>query len=284
MLRKTIKLKLRELFNEWVESIDDPLIRDRVRKNTIITGGSIASMLSGEPVNDYDLYFRDRTTVELIVDYYLEKFKATYGSYDMKKIIEEDRVKIYIPSVGQAGDAPENEDEEYTGEELEEFDPNAEAEPKPKFRPVFVTANAITLSDKVQLVIRFYGEPGEIHENYDFIHCTGYWTSWDDVVVLNEAMLESLITRELRYVGSLYPLCSIIRTRKFVKRGWKINAGQYLKMCMQLNELDLTDLEVLEDQLTGVDAAYFMQVINAVKEGGRDINAAYLCTIIDRIF
>lgn len=77
----------------------------------------------------------------------------------------------------------------------------------------------------------------------------------------------------------------IIRTRKFLSRGWTINAGQYVKMAMQLNDLDLKDVKVLEDQLTGVDAAYFMQLIDALKDVEPEkMNAAYISTIIDRIF
>jgi len=162
---------------------------------------------------------------------------------------------------------------------------------KPKYRPVFLSANAITLSNGVQLVLRFIGEPEVIHKFYDFIHCTCYWSSWDGELVLPAAALEAIITKELRYVGSLYPLCSIIRIRKFVARGWHINAGQILKMCVQLNALDLLNIEVLKDQLTGVDAFYFMQVIDRLKEkqleeGGdpKPVDATYLMTIIDRMF
>ena len=35
----------------------------------------------------------------------------------------------------------------------------------------------LTLSGAVQLIIRFYGPPEEIHANYDFIHCTCCWQS-----------------------------------------------------------------------------------------------------------
>jgi hypothetical protein len=57
--------------------------------------------------------------------------------------------------------------------------------------------------------------------------------------VLRAEALESILTKELRYVGSRYPLCSVIRTRKFLARGWTINAGQYVKMCFQISQLDL---------------------------------------------
>ena len=56
-------------------------------------------------------------------------------------------------------------------------------------------------------------------------------------------------------------------------------------MVMQVSELDLTKIEVLEDQLTGVDCAYFCEVISKLKEKNPEaINTAYLVEIIDRMF
>src|SRR5690606_18878685 len=121
---------------------------------------------------------------------------------------------------------------------------------KPKYRPVFLSSNAITLSNKLQLILRFYGEPDEIHKNYDFVHCTSYYDHKDKQLTLRPEALEAILTKELRYVGSLYPLCSIIRLRKFIARGWTINAGQILKMALQLSKMDLTKPEILQDQLT----------------------------------
>jgi hypothetical protein len=82
-------------------------------------------------------------------------------------------------------------------------------------------------------------------------------------------------------------LCSFIRTRKFLKRGWHIDAGQYLKMAWDLNKLNLKDMKVLEDQLTGVDSAYFHEVIGLLDERikvGKEIDDAYLMQVVDKIF
>ena len=153
---------------------------------------------------------------------------------------------------------------------------------------MFLSTNAITLTNDIQLVLRFYGEPEEIHKNYDFIHATNYWTSKDNRLVLNPKALECILTKELLYNGSKYPLCSIIRTKKFVRRGWTINAGQYLKMALQLNELDLLDPVVLEEQLTGVDSAFFTMFIRWFRSNKQDLGRTeivpYLTTVIDRIF
>lgn len=224
-------------------------------------------------------------------------------SWEGRPIDTDFRVKIVVKSSGVASETtPDtyqyfecNPDPEGSGaaEYVEAVaaalgDPPASEKPKedkPKFRPVFLTSNAITLSDGVQIVTRFYGEPDAIHENYDFAHCTCYWQSWDGKLELRPKAMEALLARELRYVGSKYPLCSLIRTRKFIQRGWTINAGQFVKMAMQLNELDLLDMKVLEEQLTGVDAAYFFEIIEALKTKNETrVDHAYLMQLIDRIF
>jgi hypothetical protein len=247
-------------------------------------------MLLKEPVNDFDLYFRNRETALAVANHYVERFNAA-GGHELKVDTRDEsgRIRITVPSGRRGATAGVIQDsaaiEDVYVETEEKALATEDKEGEEKFRPVFLSTNAITLTGKVQLVLRFYGEPDEIHENYDFVHCTNYWSSWDDQLVLRTDALSSLLTKELRYVGSRYPVCSVIRLRKFIARQWTVNAGQILKMLMQINELDLTDPKVLEDQLTGVDSAYFIKVIEAVKEKDPEkINTAYLVEIIDRMF
>ena len=306
MKAKTIQAVLKKKFKEWVESIEDESLQELVKKNTIITGGCIASMLLREPVSDFDVYFRDRATCIRVAEYYILKFKENpppkFAKSDKKVEIfvdtDGDRIKIVVKSTGIASEDggegyrffemapdPGSTDAADYVDQATEVIANADDKSKSKYRPVFLSSNAITLSDKVQLVIRFYGEPEQIHANFDFVHCTNYWTSWDGNLVLNQDALQSLLSKELRYVGSKYPLCSFIRTRKFIARGWTINAGQFLKMAMQLNQLDLKSLDVLEDQLVGVDAAYFIEVIAKLRGKNKDsVDETYLMEIIDQIF
>jgi hypothetical protein len=289
MKSKTIKKIIRAKVDSWLESIEDESVKAIAAKNTIVTGGAIASMLLGEPVNDFDLYFRDMKTAEAVASYYVKKFQEA-TSHPLALDVQDGRIRI-TTSTGHRGETAgdvetlgsDQIDDAY--EQAESDALNTEDDGKPAYRPVFMSTNAITLSNKVQIIVRFYGNPDEIHENYDFAHCTNYWTSWDDAIVLRQPALEALLARELRYVGSKYPLCSIIRLRKFIARGWTVNAGQILKMVMQLSEFDLKDPKVLEDQLTGVDSAYFMQLMTKLRENDPEkVNAAYLVEIIDRLF
>jgi hypothetical protein len=313
MKAKTIKAVLRKKIDEWLESIEDEAVRALVKKNTIVTGGCIASMLLQEQVNDFDVYFRDHATVIAAANYYAARFipKTNKGIVCAISVQDIDgRVKLIVKSAGIASESgtdkpyqyfesrPAESASGYVGEVMQ--DPGdiqdtyeatetaaqaTEDDGKPKYRPVFMSTNAITLSHRVQIILRFYGEPDAIHENYDFVHCTNYWSSWDNELILRQPALESLLARELRYVGSKYPICSLIRIRKFIKRNWTINAGQVLKMAFQVSELDLNDINVLEDQLTGVDVAYFAQLIEKIREKDPEkVNAAYLIEIIDRMF
>ena len=99
--------------------------------------------------------------------------------------------------------------------------------------------------------------------------------------------LECIINKELYYIGSKYPLCSIIRTRKYLERGYHINAGQYVKMAMQLNELNLKDIQTLEDQLTGVDTGYFQMMIDNLRENYSEdgkIDSSYVIELVNKLF
>lgn len=292
---KTIKAVLRKKVNQWAASITDPEVKKLVLRDTICTGGAIASMLLGEPVNDYDLYLKTKEAVLAVCGYYIKEFQAnTNSKYDVSIEVDGDRVKILVPSDGivsekgaQLVDGLGRVDD--VALHLAEAAESAEDKKGKRYRPVFMSANAITLSDKIQVIVRFYGEPDEIHKNYDFTHVTNYWTSSNGHLELKPAALLALLERRLVYQGSLYPICSIIRTRKFINRGWYISAGQYLKMCMQVSDLNLIDLAVLEDQLTGVDTAYFMQLIDALRghmeKAGKDhVDKTYIMEIIDRIF
>jgi hypothetical protein len=284
MKAKTIKAIIRKKMNAWLGTLPDDL-RSRVERNIIVTGGAIASMLLGEQVSDFDVYLRTHAATKDLADYYVSQFQATCKR-DIKVTDEAGRVKIVVQSVGVASQHEEVlVDPEMIEDTYQETEEKALANDEEKYRPIFLTSNAITLSGKVQIIIRFYGEPEEIHKNYDFVHCTNYWESKNDELTLKSAALEALLSRELRYVGSKYPICSMVRVRKFVARGWRINAGQLVKMAFQISKLNLEDFAVLEDQLTGVDTAYFIQLIEKLKEKNPEkVNAAYLLEILDRLF
>ena len=89
--------------------------------------------------------------------------------------------------------------------------------------------------------------------------------------------------KELRYNGSLYPVAAMFRMRKFIQRGWKINVGQMFKIAYDISNLDLNDISVLREQLTGVDVAYFMEVLSKLTRT-EDVDRTYLFSVLNEIF
>lgn len=258
MNERRIKEHLGNKINEWVNTLPSDM-RGEVITSCFVSGGSIVSLLLGEAVNDYDIYFtKERVALQVAFHYARRKAKmVTSGPGTVSITIRNSGVWL---------------------NDKEDLQP---------YEPKCITGNAISLNDKVQLIIKFVGTPDKISKNFDFVHCMCYYEPFSDNLVVPADAAVSMLTKELKYRGSLYPLASIIRTRKFIKRGWFINAGQYLKMVLQLQKLDLYDLDVLKDQLMGVDSLYFNQMLQQVgdlnTEDGQ-VDALYLVELIDRFF
>jgi hypothetical protein len=131
------------------------------------------------------------------------------------KTLKLDQVKLNISSIGMKKELIEGK----------------------KYQVAFFSQNAISLTEDLQIVLRFSGNVTQIHKTFDFVHATNYFT-FEEGLVTNVAALESILTKSLRYQGSLYPLTSVIRMKKFIQRGWTVNAGEILKMLFQVSELN----------------------------------------------
>ena len=289
---KTIKTVIQKKLDEWLSSIDDKQLRNDVRNNLVLSGGSITSMLLKEPVNDYDIYIVDPLVCSLLAEYYIKLANKNIDvlNGNMKEsYLENENIEDWDLSESaimyktlHAGQIKLN----VSGAGLPIFyEKERETELKEKgYYPVFFSQNAISLSDQIQIVTRFTGTVKEIHKSYDFVHATNYFT-FEKGLVLNKLALQCILTKELRYQGSLYPLTSVIRMKKFIARKWTMNAGEVLKMLWQCSELNLKDPLVLEEQLVGVDIAYFSRLVDMLSQvKTEDRNYSYLTELIDKIF
>lgn len=299
--KKTIEKTIKAKIKSWCASLPDEQLKEAIEKDAIITGGAIASMLLGKNPNDYDVYFRTKETAQKVAEYYLQAYmgKETrkISAIEVRDTPDGLGVAIFIKSSGIL----EGEDADLASYQYFEslppsaiakfFDNDKEPEqPKEekKYRPLMLSSNAITLSNDIQIVLRFCGEPETIHTFYDFAHCTNYYTQ-ETGAVLKPKALECLLTKELKYIGSKFPLCSMFRLKKFMKRGFSITAGDMLKIAWDINQLNLNDPHVLREQLIGMDAAYFHQVLGLLKARGFgtpgfELDRTYLFECVERVF
>ena len=204
--RKTIIKTINHKLEEWIKTIDDEALREQVKKDVIVTGGAIVSMLQGTLPNDYDVYFSNVETALKVAQYYLSKLPESQNDKVSKceaKIID-NRVKILIKSAGVASETCNQADYDYF-----EYMPDNSSEyylnkcmhsDKGKYSVVCMTTNAISLSDDIQAILRFTGSADEIHENYDFVHCTNsfhYDKDGNGMLTLRQEALESILAKEL---------------------------------------------------------------------------------------
>ena len=299
MNKKKIASNINFKINQWVKTLPEDL-RETTLRNVIVTGGCITSMLLDEPVNDYDIYFKNPEVLKGVVDYYLNGYTNKNKTNKVKEIfskIESEEVKIYIKSSGIITNNTGPEDEYQYFESTPDNDIElfiekifSKDDSNNKYLPIIFTSNAISLTGDIQIITRFTGQPDVIHGNFDFDHTRNYWTYYTGLV-LNSDAVEATLLRELRYTGSQYPVCALFRTRKFIKRGWKINAGQMFKMIYDCSMLNLNDYTVLKEQLIGVDIAYFCEVLSILKNkdlnipgARREIDKTYLFSLLDNVF
>lgn len=285
--KKTIVKNIREKMDDWIKSISDEKLREQIKSDYIVTGGAIASMLQGQLPNDYDIYFKTPEIAKNVTDYYLNKISANNERVEIFAEITEQGIKTVIKSAGIAGQ-DSMDDYQYfeslTPSQIDEYFDKWKLKSKSSYDIALISSNAISLNDDIQIITRFVGDPKEIHKNYDFIHTTNYYTP-SEGLVLNQPALESILAKELKYVGSLYPICSMFRIKKFIERGWTITAGEMLKIAFDINKLDLTDMNILKEQLIGVDAAYFNEVLSILNEtNSKELDRTYLFEVINRVF
>jgi hypothetical protein len=190
--------QLAHILDEWIVSVADPELARCLRAEAYIAGGAIASLLSEEPVQDYDVYVRQAATAQALQAYYAAFFRRH--------------------------PAPAHDPQQ----------PFALAtEPTVPCRPLTMTTHAVYLSTRIQLMTSFYGEPAWMVSLYDYEHCTGYYTASERQLVVSAAARQAITTRTLRYrPGAYFPLLSLLRLPKFIARGYTIELGQLFQLAL----------------------------------------------------
>lgn len=148
---------------------------DELQSGTFISGGCIASLLLNEPVNDYDMYFTNETSMNFFKEWVTTKtnnkmVKDVNGNYD--GFILKGKV---------------------------------------------ITPNAITLSNKFQMITVLYGEPKTVTDTFDYEHCRAFYIPSDNKLFISPSTYNCIMNKKLVKRG---PERKYSREDKFIKRGW----------------------------------------------------------------
>jgi hypothetical protein len=276
------KRSLRTYLEEFVNRIphSNGLQSQDILDNCFVAGGSITSLFSNEKPNDIDIYFKDAT----LARYVLYRLLANYRSSNLPLELitasnyANNTMTVQAPRTSMPNAAEVARYERVSG--ISYVSPNAVSIKTPKNSPGLKGIPA-------QLIFRFVGQPQDVIGCFDFAHTYSFYNYATDELVISQKALLAQSTKQLLYEGSLFPLTSIARTRKFLSRGWSCSAGQMLKIMLQAATMDWTSMDVLRDQLKGVDTIYFDDLLNELEQEFPDnqvIPTPVLIEKIERIF
>ncbi|QKE56496.1 nucleotidyl transferase [Bacillus phage YungSlug] len=273
MNRAQMRSKLDVMFDKWracMANNGSMVIAQNLKQDIFFAGGCIRSMMSGEKPKDYDIYFTNKETAKLVVQHYL-KLVSKYANISCDIKDTDKGFNVFIQSEGIA-----KIDCKKHGYNYEDA-------------PIFISQNAITLANGIQLVFKTFGQPQSVVDSFDFTICKNFYQPSKNIFHLDASALEHTLTKQLVYTGSDYPLSSLLRARKYQKYGYTISAGDMVKMSYDISKLDLTDVETLKDQLHGVDVAYlngFISRLTREKETNPNftVSSSYLMEVMDEIY
>lgn len=143
-----------------------------------VSGGCIASLIQGEQPKDYDIYFLSDVAAAPIINLYTND-----PSYKNEVAVYDDKYR----AVGDNGGKP------------------------------LITENAITLKNGFQLITKHYGEPKDIRNTFDFIHCKPYYDTRDEKLYISMEQFDCCKNKILKMAK---PDVSQYRIEKFKQRGY----------------------------------------------------------------
>ena len=251
MKPQSIQRILTTEFRKFTDSLPETL-REDVIKTAFITGGSIPSLLIGEYVNDYDVYFTVPTATA--------KIETHYRAMIRELIRNKDHCKIEDLGLGFTKVHYYDEGKELTD------DKDIEKSLKNRYYPKFISKNAITLTSRIQLILGFHGTPDEVVGKFDWKHIKSYWTAWNGKLYIHPDTYRLVVDKELIYTGSDYPLSTMFRMKKFLKKGWNISAHEMTLIAMDLQMQDLSDKKTLISQMSGMDPLYIANELQRLSE------------------
>lgn len=117
-----------------------------------------------------------------------------------------------------------------------------------------------------------FGEPAAIFSYYDFTVCMGaYQFSQDQAkegFVFGDEFHKHIGQRRLVFhTGTMFPICSMLRVMKYVKRGYFITGMELLKIGLSIHSLKIESYKDLRRQLQGIDTAFLADLTDQMKGG-----------------
>lgn len=127
----------------------------------------------------------------------------------------------------------------------------------------------ISNGHRVQLIKVITGTPYQVIETFDFTICQAAFHLYDDGYLgffFGKDFLQHLAQRRLVFnVAAEYPICSLYRVAKFIKRGFHFSGIDAIKLALKIQALEIDDYKVLRRHLMGIDTLFLKDLTDSLK-------------------
>jgi hypothetical protein len=236
--------KLEELTDKGYLKID-------LLAGSFFAGGLITSIAKDEKIKDYDLFFTNPKSAKKAINFFLG-YHAWSPNFDIEFVKDDKNPNLH------RGKLVSKKEGLTVDNFIENFNRNFSKNKSNSIHPQFLSNNAMMLSNGVQLIFRFVGEPDEVFSTFDYEHCKAYWRPCPTgfkpgEVVFRGKSLESLAKNEVMYTGNTrFVLAAISRLNKFITRGWTIAPSSLLAIASSASKICWENEEQLREELLGI--------------------------------
>jgi len=133
---------------------------------------------------------------------------------------------------------------------------------------------------KIQLIhFRYFNNPQEIFDTFDFTVCMGCFDFSTEEFVLHEDFLKHNSQRLLKFNSSTtFPIVSLLRVQKYKEKGYTISKPEFIRIVLACMNLEINSFDELKDQLGGMYGINYDKMFEDIED--EDFN---LQTAIEKI-
>lgn len=210
------------------------------KNNVVIAGGSITSVFSGMPINDYDLYCKSQQEYNSLL--------KDFRDYIVKPNLEGNPIGTEV----------------FITENAVTFRCN-----KKMYQVIYTHLRNKELS--------LHLTAADIIKEFDFTVCMGAYDFMEGCFSFHYQFLEHIARRILMFnPESKYPICALGRVKKYVKKGYHISGAEIVKMSLCVANLEMNNYTDLKEQLLGIDTFLFKDLTDdLIEKHGKDAKIDY---------
>lgn len=240
---------LKSLFNEEVYELLE-------QSNAMLCGGAITSLMTGQEINDFDIYFRSREEMEIFLFKAMERVEPFFfpdGSF-----------KVSVNLKDATGKVVSNEILQILG----------------------ATDKSVMFSMKgkenhnILQVIAFdvFRDPSEVFSHFDYRINMGCFDFHSHEWKFDKGFLHDLAQRRLVFnEATNFPIISLLRMGKYQGRGYHISKKDVMSLGIKISSLELSSWEDAKRHLSGFYGTSVDELISKAGENDFSISGLIQC-------